>query len=201
MTDGRREPVRPIHAANRNNLSVAPTSPPPEGGPTCAGIADHADVGGRELQPGGLEKYADLTTPTAARGAAPISSICFDLGFGQTGPNAGAALRPDGGQGLWRDQMSLTGPAEGQRTRWGVGIADVMCGMYAASASWPLCATSGRDRRGAAHRPVACRQPDGLAINEGNELLASGEEPKRRGNAQAQHLPLRYVFACPDGHP
>ena len=58
---------------------------------------------------------------------------CSITGFGQTGPNAkqlgyDALVQAMGGI------MSLTGEPDGGPMKVGVGIADVVCGLYAANA-------------------------------------------------------------------
>src|SRR6185436_15128118 len=52
-------------------------------------------------------------------------------GFGQTGPYAPRAGYDYLAQGMG-GIMSITGESEGEPMKVGIGIADIMCGMYAA---------------------------------------------------------------------
>src|SRR3546814_12889420 len=58
---------------------------------------------------------------------------CSITGFGQTGPYAPRAGYDYLAQGMG-GIMSLTGEPDSEPVKVGVGIADIMCGMYAVSA-------------------------------------------------------------------
>src|SRR5437867_2501146 len=68
--------------------------------------------------------YADL------KGAHPRLIYCSITGFGQTGPYAQRAGYDMLAQGLG-GIMSMTGEPDRPPMKVGVGIADIMCGMYA----------------------------------------------------------------------
>ena len=95
--------------------------------------------------------------------------------------------------------MSLTGAAEGPPMKVGVGIADVMCGMYATIGI--LAALRHRDASGEGQHIDLALVDAQMAwlINEGTNFLASGTPPKRRGNAHPNIVPYD-VFATTDGH-
>ena len=78
--------------------------------------------------------------------------------------------------------MSLTGEPDGEPTKVGVGIADVMCGMYAATAI--LAALNHRNAtQEGQHIDIALVDSQiAWLINEGVNYLTSGKEPVRRGN-------------------
>jgi crotonobetainyl-CoA:carnitine CoA-transferase CaiB-like acyl-CoA transferase len=183
-------------AANRNKLSVAADLATPEGAALVREIAGLADVVIENFKPGGLEKYGlDHGTLRAAR---PDLVYCSISGFGQTGPNRdlpGYDLMAQGYGGI----MSLTGPADGAPHKVGVGIADVMCGMYACVGI--LAALRHRDATGEGQHIDLALVDSQIAwlINEGTNYLASGVEPLRRGNAHPNICPYD-VFACADGH-
>jgi crotonobetainyl-CoA:carnitine CoA-transferase CaiB-like acyl-CoA transferase len=195
-TDGQRDLSAYFMAANRNKLSVAADISTPEGAALVRAIADRADVVIENFKPGGLEKYGlDHATLRAAR---PDLVHCSISGFGQTGPNRdlpGYDLMAQGYGGI----MSLTGPAEGAPHKVGVGIADVMCGMYACVGI--LAALRHRDATGEGQHIDLSLVDAQIAwlINEGTNYLASGVEPARRGNAHPNICPYD-VFACADGH-
>ena len=95
--------------------------------------------------------------------------------------------------------MSLTGPPEGPPHKVGVGIADVMCGMYACVGI--LAALRHRDSTGEGQHIDLSLVDTQMAwlINEGTNHLTSGTEPERRGNAHPNICPYD-VFPCADGH-
>jgi formyl-CoA transferase len=95
--------------------------------------------------------------------------------------------------------MSLTGDADGPPMKVGVGIADVMCGMYATIGI--LAALRHRDATGEGQHIDLSLVDSQMAwlINEGTNFLASGKEPVRRGNAHPNIVPYD-VFATKDGH-
>jgi len=195
-THGRQDLSAYFMAANRNKLSVAADTSTPEGAALVREIADQADVVIENFKPGGLAKYGlDHETLCAAR---PDLVYCSISGFGQTGPNRhlpGYDLMAQGYGGI----MSLTGPAEGAPHKVGVGIADVMCGMYACIGV--LAALRHRDATGEGQHIDLALVDTQMAwlINEGTNYLASGEAPVRRGNAHPNICPYD-VFACADGH-
>jgi formyl-CoA transferase len=95
--------------------------------------------------------------------------------------------------------MSLTGDADGEPMKVGVGIADVMCGMYATVGI--LAALRHRDRTGEGQHIDLALVDTQMAwlINEGVNFLTSGEVPVRRGNAHPNIVPYQ-VFEAADGH-
>jgi formyl-CoA transferase len=195
-TAGPRDLSAYFMAANRNKLSVAADLATPEGVALVREIAGQADVVIENFKPGGLERYGlDHGTLCAAR---PDLVYCSISGFGQTGPNRdlpGYDLMAQGYGGI----MSLTGPADGAPHKVGVGIADVMCGMYACVGI--LAALRHRDATGQGQHIDLALVDAQIAwlINEGTNYLASGAEPVRRGNAHPNICPYD-VFACADGH-
>ncbi len=183
-------------AANRNKRSVAVDIASPEGQDAIRALAARADVVVENFKPGGLARYG-LGHETV-RAAHPGLVWCSISGFGQTGPNAakpGYDLMAQGYGGM----MSLTGAPDGPPTKVGVGIADVMCGMYAATGI--LAALRHRDRTGEGqHIDIALVDSQfAWLINEGTSYLESGELPLRRGNAHPSIVPYQ-LFAVADGH-
>jgi len=183
-------------AANRNKLSVSVDLSTPEGQTTVRRLAARADVVIENYKPGGLAKYGlDHATLLAAH---PSLVYCSISGFGQTGPNRdqpGYDLMAQGYGGI----MSLTGDPDGVPTKVGVGIADVMCGMYACIGI--LAALRHRDATGAGQHIDLSLVDAQMAwlINEGTNYLTSGTNPVRRGNAHPNIVPYD-AFGCADGH-
>lgn len=183
-------------AANRNKKSIALDLTSEEDRRTTRKLAARADVVIENYKPGGLAKYGlDHETLCAAH---PSLVYCSISGFGQTGPNRdkpGYDLMAQGYGGI----MSLTGAPDGQPMKVGVGIADVMCGMYAAVGI--LAALRHRDATGEGQHIDLALVDTQMAwlINEGTNFLTSGKLPVRRGNAHPNIVPYE-AFACEDGH-
>jgi len=183
-------------AANRNKRSVAVDIATPEGQALLRKLAARADVLVENFKPGGLAKYGlDHATLLAAH---PGLVYCSISGFGQTGPNSaqpGYDLMAQGYGGI----MSITGAPDGPPMKVGVGIADVMCGMYATIGI--LAALRHRDATGEGQHIDLSLVDSAMAwlVNEGTNYLTSGQLPERRGNAHPNIVPYD-AFECADGH-
>ncbi len=183
-------------SANRNKQSIAVDIATSEGQDIIRRLAARADVIVENFKPDGLVKYGlDHATLCAAH---PELVYCSISGYGQTGPNRekpGYDLMAQGFGGI----MSLTGDPEGAPTKVGVGIADVMCGMYATIGI--LTALRHRDKTGEGQHVELALVDSQMAwlINEGLNFLTSGELPVRRGNAHPNIVPYD-AFEVADGH-
>ena len=182
--------------ANRNKLSVAIDIATEEGQALIRALIEDSDVLIENFKPGGLKKYG-LDADTILK-AHPGLVYCSISGFGQTGPNAakpGYDLMAQGFGGI----MSLTGETDGAPMKVGVGIADVVCGLYATIGI--LSALRHRDKTGEGQHIDVALVDSQIAwlINEGVSHLATGERPKRRGNGHPNIVPYQ-VFETSDGH-
>ncbi|WP_028793778.1 CaiB/BaiF CoA transferase family protein [Thalassobaculum salexigens] len=123
---------------------------------------------------------------------------CSVTGFGQTGPYAERAGYDFLAQGMG-GIMSVTGTPGVEPVKVGVGIADVMTGMYAATNI--LAALRHRDRTGKGQHIDVCLLDTQVAwlVNEGTNYLVSGEVPKPLGNEHPNIVPYK-VFPTADGH-
>lgn len=182
-------------ASNRNKLSVTLDLAKPEGRDAVLRLLRHCDVLVENFKVGGLAKlglgYEDLKEQF------PRLVYCSITGFGQTGPYASRAGYDFLAQGMG-GIMSLTGTPEGAPMKVGVGITDVMCGMYAAVAI--LAAIRHRDATGEGQSidvSLFDTQVAGL-INEGMNYLISGQAPERQGNAHPNIVPYE-AFPASDG--
>ncbi|MBQ2260348.1 MAG: CoA transferase [Loktanella sp.] len=183
-------------AANRNKKSVSIDISTAQGQAQVRALAAKADIVVENFKPGGLAKYGlgadDLLTRQ------PGLIYCSISGFGQTGPNRdkpGYDLMAQGFGGI----MSLTGEPDGAPMKVGVGIADVMCGMYATVGI--LAALRHKERTGEGQHIDVALVDSQIAwlINEGTNYLESGDLPLRRGNGHPNIVPY-HVFAVADGH-
>lgn len=183
-------------AANRNKLSVTVDLATPQGQASIRALAAQSQVVIENFKPGGLAKYGlDHASLMALH---PGLVYCSISGFGQTGPNRekpGYDLLAQGFGGI----MALTGTPEGEPMKAGVGIADVMCGMYAAVGI--LAALRHAERTGEGQHIDVALVDSQIAwmINEGVSYLTSGQVPKRRGNGHPTIVPYQ-VFEASDGH-
>ncbi len=183
---------------NRNKRSVAVDLAAAEGQELIRKLAAASDIVCENFKVGGLARYGlDYDSLSAAN---PGLIYCSLTGFGQSGPyshRAGYDFLIQGMGGI----MSLTGfPDEegGRPTKAGVGIADVMCGMYATSAV--LAALHARQMTGKGqHIDVALFDSQiAWLINQGVAYLVDGEDPPRRGNGHPHIVPYD-TFPATDG--
>ncbi|MCK0166737.1 CoA transferase [Jannaschia sp. S6380] len=182
--------------ANRNKLSVAIDIASADGQAQIRRLAGVADILLENFKPGGLAKYGlDYDSLREVNGKLVYGSIS---GYGQTGPNAskpGYDLMAQGYGGI----MSLTGEPDGQPMKVGVGIADVMCGMYACVGI--LAALRHAEATGEGQQVDVALVDSQIAwmINEGVNTRLSGEAPLRRGNGHPNIVPYG-VYETADGH-
>ncbi|WP_298261884.1 CoA transferase [uncultured Litoreibacter sp.] len=182
--------------ANRNKQSVSVDIATSEGQDIIHQLAAQADVVIENFKPDGLKKYG--LDHASLLEAHPRLVYCSISGYGQTGPNRdkpGYDLMAQGFGGV----MSLTGEPEGRPMKVGVGIADVMCGMYATVGI--LAALRHRDATGEGQHVDLALVDSQIAwlINEGVAHLTTGQERARRGNEHATIVPYQ-TFEAADGH-
>ncbi|WP_293576011.1 CaiB/BaiF CoA-transferase family protein [Phaeobacter sp.] len=183
-------------SANRNKRSVEVDITTTAGQDTIRQLTAQADILLENFKPGGLTKYGlDHETLRAEFPHLIYGSIS---GYGQTGPNAhkpGYDLMAQGYGGI----MSLTGEPDGRPIKVGVGIADVMCGMYACVGL--LAALRHKEQTGEGqHVDIALVDAQiAWLINEGVATLNTGQNPKRRGNEHPSIVPYG-LYETSDGH-
>lgn len=183
-------------AANRNKRSVTIDISQPEGQGLIRRLAAESDIVVENFKVGGLKKYGlDYASLAEMK---PGIIYCSITGFGQTGPYAPRAGYDFLAQGLG-GIMSLTGAPDGEPMKVGVGISDVMCGMYGAISI--LAALHHRDKTGIGqHIDLSLLDVQvSWLVNEGCNYLLSGKIPKRQGNAHPNIVPYQ-VFKTADGH-
>ncbi len=167
----------------------------PRGQDIVKALAAQADVLVENFKPGDLVRYG--LDYAALSKINPRLVYCSITGFGQTGPNAeraGYDFLVQGEGGL----MSLTGEADGPPMKAGVGIADLMCGMYAAVGI--LAAVQARHATGEGqHIDIALMDAQvAMLVNQGVGYLTDGKVPPRRGNDHPTIVPYG-TFPASDG--
>jgi crotonobetainyl-CoA:carnitine CoA-transferase CaiB-like acyl-CoA transferase len=182
-------------SVNRNKRSCAVDLKSPAGRDVVLALAAAADVIIENFRPGTLEKWGLGDDALRANNQRLI--ICSITGFGRDGPDAnrpGYDLILQGESGI----MDITGDPEGPPMKVGTSIADLVTGLYASQAV--LAALMKRQRTGVGGR-VDVAMLDAMAslltFNAGM-YFASGESPKRRGNAHPTISPYE-TFEASDG--
>ncbi|KZM50046.1 CaiB/BaiF CoA-transferase family protein [Labrenzia sp. OB1] len=176
-------------SSNRNKASLAIDLAAPEGQKLIADLAARADILVENFKVGDLKRRGlDYETLKVRN---PKLIYCSISGFGQTGPYAQRAGYDFIAQGMG-GIMSLTGFSDeegGTETKCGTGIADVMCGMYAAVSI--LAALNHRNTTGEGQSidiSLLDAQVSWL-INQGVAYLISGDVPGRIGNGHPAIVP------------
>jgi crotonobetainyl-CoA:carnitine CoA-transferase CaiB-like acyl-CoA transferase len=135
-------------------------------------------------------------TPRELHAVNPRLVICSITGYGR----GTAAERPGYDfvvQGL-SGMMAATGPEAGPPAKVGVAIADIVTGLYAATAV--LAALRGREASGHGYAIELALLDCAVAAmaNVAQSYLSSGVVPERLGNAHLQIVPYQ-LFATADG--
>jgi crotonobetainyl-CoA:carnitine CoA-transferase CaiB-like acyl-CoA transferase len=185
-----------FHAANRGKRSIELDFESAEGRRIVKKLAARSDVLIENFKVGGLAKfgldYASLSKDN------PRLIYCSVTGFGQTGPyatRAGYDLMAQGMGGI----MDLTGLPDGEPTRAGVPIADIITGVYSVVGIQAALTQRERTGRGAYVDTALVDSQVGVLGNQALNYLVSGKVPKRAGNTHPNIVPYQ-VFSVADGH-
>lgn len=183
-------------SANRNKRSITIDFAQPEGQALVKRLLEKCDLLVENFKVGTLKKYG--LDYGHLKADFPALIYCSISGFGQTGPYAHRAGYDYLAQAMG-GLMSLTGDPEGEPVKVGVGIADIMAGMYAATAI--LAALHRRDKTGEGQYVDVGLLDSQVAwlTYEGQNYLTSGHVPKRLGNAHPNIVPYQ-TFEAADGY-
>jgi formyl-CoA transferase len=181
---------------NRNKKGVTVDLKSKEGIALVRRLAEHADVLIENFRPGAMERLGlgekDL------RAANPRLIYASLSGFGADGPMSDAP-----GYDLivqaWGGLMSITGPADGEPSKVGVAIIDLVAGLMLGKSI--ASALFAREKLGVGQKidtslleaEVAC------LINVGSNYLVEGNIPRRWGNAHPSIVPYQ-SFKTVDGY-
>ena len=176
-------------SVNRNKRSIGVDLKRVEGLEKITGLATDADVVIENLRRGALEKLG--LGYEALKDLNPDLIYCSITGFGpgKEEERPGYDFLVQARAGI----MGITGFPEpqGEPTKVGVAIADIVCGLYAATAI--LAALRGRDATGEGARievPLF-ESTLGWLANRGQEYLVSGEDRGRMGNGHPTIVPYQ----------
>ena len=181
---------------NRNKKSVTVDLKSKEGVALLWRLAERADVLIENFRPGTMERLGlgekDL------RAAHPRLIYASLSGFGADGPMSDAP-----GYDLivqaWGGLMSITGPPDGEPSKVGVAIIDLVAGLMLGKSI--AAALFAREKLGVGQKidtslleaEVAC------LINVGSNYLVEGSIPRRWGNAHPSIVPYQ-SFKTADGY-
>jgi crotonobetainyl-CoA:carnitine CoA-transferase CaiB-like acyl-CoA transferase len=182
-------------ASNRNKRSLTLDISKPGGQALAKRLIAKCDILVENFKVGTTARYGLAYDDLKAD--FPELVYCSISGFGQTGPYAPRAGYDYLAQGMG-GIMSLTGEPEGEPVKVGMGIADIMCGMYATTAI--LAALHHRDQGGGGQYIDLGLLDTQVAwlTYEGLNYLTSGKLPKRVGNQHPNVVPY-HTLPASDG--
>lgn len=186
--------------ANRNKRSLALDISSTGGQAVLRRLAELSDVLIENFRVGTMARFG-LDYPRL-RSLNPGLVYCSITAFGQQGPEAtapgyDAMIQARGGL------MSITGVADGEPgagpQKVGVAIADLMTGMYAASAIQAALLARTRSGLGQFIDLALYDSQVAMLANQASNYLVGGVVPGRLGTAHPNIVPYQ-AFATADGH-
>jgi len=180
-------------SSNRGKHSATIDISAPQGQSVIRHMAETSDVLLENFKLGDLDRYG-LGYDELSR-LNPKLIYCSISGFGRTGPNKHRAgydflIQAEGGL------MSLTG--DNAPMKAGVGVADVVCGLYATIGILAALEARHKTGRGQFIDVALMDAQVALLVNQGVAYLTNGEVPPRRGNDHPTIVPYG-VFPASDG--
>jgi crotonobetainyl-CoA:carnitine CoA-transferase CaiB-like acyl-CoA transferase len=184
------------HATNRGKRSIELDFESEEGRRIVRKLAERSDIVIENFKVGGLAKFGLDYKSLAALN--PRLIYCSVTGFGQDGPyapRAGYDLLVQGMGGI----MDITGTAEGEPTRIGIPVVDIFTGTFSAVGILAALAEREKTGKGTLVDTALLDTQVGVLANQALSYLASGEVPRRIGNAHPVVVPYQ-VFPVADGY-
>ena len=181
-------------SANRGKRSIRLDLKSQEGADRLRALCASADVLVENYRPGLLARLG--LDPADLRAANPRLVTLSITGFGTGGPDGS---RPGFDQIVQAEAglMSLTGPVDGEPTRVGLPIADILAGMFGAFGV--MSALHERERTGVGRAVETSLLAAVTAVHafQGAGWLAAGVDPVRTGNRHPSIAPYG-TFRCAD---
>ena len=184
-----------FHSTNRNKQSIAIDIQHKTGQQIIKDLVKNADVFIENFKVGALARYG-LDYPKLKL-LNPNLIYCSITGFGQTGPSserAGYDAMIQGEGGL----MSITGVANGEPMKVGVALTDIMTGRYCSNAILAALMARNHIDKGQYIDIALLDVQVATLANQGLNYLATGNNPKRQGNAHPNIVPYQ-TFNTSDG--
>jgi crotonobetainyl-CoA:carnitine CoA-transferase CaiB-like acyl-CoA transferase len=173
---------------NRNKKSVTINLKSKEGVALVRCLAERADVLIENFRPGAMERLG--LSEKELRAINPRLIYASLSGFGADGP-----MSDEPGYDLivqaWGGLMSITGPADGEPSKVGVAIIDLVAGLMLGQSI--VAALFAREKIGVGQRIDTSLLEAEVAslINVGSNYLVEGQIPRRWGNAHASIVPYQ----------
>ncbi|HEX2227562.1 MAG TPA: CoA transferase [Candidatus Binatia bacterium] len=183
-------------SVNRNKKSVALDLKSLEGKNLLRRLARKADVLIENFRPGTMERWG--LGEKELRVANPSLVYASLSAFGADGPMSGAP-----GYDLivqaWGGLMSITGTPEGDPTKVGVAIVDVVAGLMLGKAICAALYAREKTGRGQTLNTSLLEAQVAALVNAGSNYLIGGQIPARHGNAHPSIVPYQ-SFRTADGY-
>lgn len=183
-----------FESVNRSKLSVALDLRDPADHAMALELATRADVLVENYRPGALERHG--LGYEQVRSVNPGIIYCSITGFGEA---EGADLmgydfvvQAVGGL------MSITGEPDGQPTKTGVALVDVLTGKDATIGVLAALASRGRSGKGCRVQVNLLSSLLGSLVNQAQGYLETGDAPARMGNRHPSIAPYE-TLGCRDG--
>ena len=170
---------------NRNKKSLAADLRTPDGVRLISELAAGADVIVENFRPGALLRLGLDADRLIAEHPRLVWCTITGFGDGSERPGYDVVVQAESG---W---MSITGPADGEPSKIGVALADVIAGKDAAIAV--LAALVARERTGHGRRVTISLMHSAVAslVNVAQNVLVTGAEARRWGNAHPNLVPYQ----------
>src|SRR5574337_241593 len=185
-----------FHCCNRGKRSIVADFSTRRGREIVRRLAARADVLVENFKVGGLKKcgldYESL------RESNPRLVYCSGTGFGQTGPYAQRAGYDFLVQGM-SGYMDITGEPDGAPMKVGVAVSDLFTGLYGAIAIEAALLARATTGRGQWIDLALLDTMGAMLANQAMNYLASGDAPRRMGNAHPNIAPYQ-TFPVADGY-
>jgi crotonobetainyl-CoA:carnitine CoA-transferase CaiB-like acyl-CoA transferase len=183
-------------SCNRGKRSVTLDLADPDGAAVFHRLLAASDVLLENFRTDSAEKLG--LNPDALLSRHPRLVACSISGFGRTGPLKDAPGYDFAVQAM-SGLMGITGPEDGPPYKVGVALADVLTGLYAATAV--LACLRARDRTGHGYAIDVGLLDCAVAaqVNVAQAYLTGGVVPPRVGNAHLQIVPYE-SFPTADGY-
>lgn len=180
-------------SVNRNKRSMALDLSSEEGRRAARALALRSDVLVENFRPGRMDRFGLGYAGLRAEHPGLVYCSITALGGAADPALAGYDLAVQALTGL----MSITGPRDGEPTKVGVALLDVVAGLYAVAGI--LAAVRARDRTGRGQRVEVSLFDAGVAalVNQAANHLLGGVVPERMGNQHPNIVPYQ-VFRASD---
>jgi CoA:oxalate CoA-transferase len=184
-----------FYGINRGKVSVTLDLRKPEGAAIFLDLTAIADVVVENFSAGTMARFGLSYEQLRARN--PKLILCSISGFGQSGPMAAEPAYDIVAQALG-GTMSVTGAPDGEPTRCGLSIGDMVAALYATVAI--LAALRVRDRDGTGQHLDIAMLDCQVAMLEGalGQYSATGTIPGRIGSRHPSITPFQQFPAADD---